>query len=87
MSQVEGLSREDLIRIVNRDRVVKEMLASRLASVVAENAELLAYIQELQGESERAATPMPPAGPAEASESPPDAPESPAAAGAVSSVP
>lgn len=68
LSQVEALSRDDLIRIVNRDRVVKDMLVSRLAAVVAENAELMAYVQELQGEPQPATRPAD--GPVEASESP-----------------
>lgn len=80
MSQVDALSRDDLLRIVTRDRRVKEMLASRLAAVVAENAELMAIVQELQGEPERATTMRP-------AESNGEGPQSPVAGSEVSSVP
>jgi len=39
---------DDLVTIINRDRAVKEMLVSRLASVTLENAELVALVRELQ---------------------------------------
>ena len=45
----EELSREDLLRILTRDRFVKEQLSSRVASLMHENLELMAIVQELQG--------------------------------------
>src|SRR5262245_28468757 len=45
---VEDLSREDLLRVLERDRFVKEQLSIRLASTIAENVELLGLVNELQ---------------------------------------
>jgi hypothetical protein len=45
---LDSMGREDLLRIARRDRWVKEMLTSRLTSVVTENVELLAIIRDLQ---------------------------------------
>lgn len=39
---------DDLMTIVNRDRAVKEMLASRVAALTLENAELHALVIELR---------------------------------------
>lgn len=47
---LEDLSREDLLKIMQRDRFVKEQLAQRLGAVMAENVELLGLVQELQAE-------------------------------------
>ena len=46
---IEDLSREDLLRILNRDRFVKEQMSARIGSLIHENIELLGIIQELQG--------------------------------------
>ena len=46
----EGFSREDLLKILQRDRFVKEQLASRVANLVHENIELMGIIQELQAD-------------------------------------
>lgn len=59
MSDVEGLSREELIRLLKRSNFVKDQLSSRLGSVVSENLELMGVIQELQIELQEAR--MPPA--------------------------
>jgi hypothetical protein len=55
-TNVEDLSREDLLRILQRDRFVKEQLASRIGSLMHENVELLGVIQELQ--ASQASAPM-----------------------------
>ena len=52
-TNIEDLSQEDLIRILQRDRFVKEQMAGRLAAMTQENLELLAIIQELQGERQQ----------------------------------
>ena len=44
------LTGNDYVRIINRDRFVKEQLADRVAALVRENLELLSIIQELQGD-------------------------------------
>ena len=48
-TNIEDLSREDLLRVIQRDRFVKEQLSVRVAGLVHENLELTAIIQELQG--------------------------------------
>jgi PP-loop superfamily ATP-utilizing enzyme len=45
---IEEFSREDLLRILHRDRFVKEQLSGRVASLMHENLELMAIVQELQ---------------------------------------
>ena len=45
---MEEFSREDLIRVLQRDRYVKEQLASRVGSLMHENLELMGIVQELQ---------------------------------------
>ena len=42
------IQREDLIRIINRDRFVKSELSNRVGALVKENLELMSIIQELQ---------------------------------------
>lgn len=49
---LEDLSREDLLRVLARDRFVKEQLAGRIAGLIAENTELLGVIQELSSNQE-----------------------------------
>jgi cell division protein FtsB len=49
-SNVEELSREDLIAVMHRDRLVKAELSQRVGALVAENVELFALVRELQGE-------------------------------------
>ena len=56
-TSIEDLSREDLIRILQRSNFVKEQMAGRLAAMTQENLELLAIIQELQeGQQSRSAS-------------------------------
>ena len=47
MTTLDDLSRDDLLAILQRDRVVKEQLASRLGALMAENCELLVVIDSL----------------------------------------
>ena len=47
-TNIDDLTREDLVRVVQRDRFIKEQLSARIASVMHENVELVAIIQELQ---------------------------------------
>lgn len=42
------VSREDLIRVIERDRFVKAQMSDRIAAMVRENLELLSIVQELQ---------------------------------------
>ena len=49
-TNIDGLSREDLLRVVQRDRFVKEQMSARLAGVLHENVELLGLLQEAQTE-------------------------------------
>jgi hypothetical protein len=46
----DNLTRDDLVKILLRDRFVKAELTSRVAGLVRENLELTAIIQELQGD-------------------------------------
>lgn len=46
-------SYEDLSRMLNRTIGVRDMLAQRVGSLMAENAELLMLVQELQAEIQR----------------------------------
>ena len=48
---------DELMRAIKRDHRIKEMLASRIASLVTENAELLAFVQELQGDLQQLQAP------------------------------
>lgn len=57
MSDVDGFSREELMRLLKRSNFVKEQLSSRLGSVVSENLELMGVIQELQIELQEARMP------------------------------
>ena len=45
---MEEFSREDLLRVLQRDRYVKEQLAARVGSLMHENLELMGIVQELQ---------------------------------------
>ena len=46
---IEDLSRDDLVRILQRSENVKRELSGRVGAVIAENVELYAVINELQG--------------------------------------
>jgi hypothetical protein len=48
MVDINELTREDLLRVVQRDRFVKGEMASRIAALVQENLDLVAIVQELQ---------------------------------------
>jgi DNA anti-recombination protein RmuC len=50
--QLEQFSQEELVRIVKRDRFVKEQLNTRITALLVENLELLAIVQELQGDNQ-----------------------------------
>jgi hypothetical protein len=47
-TNIEDLSREDLLRVLARDRFVKEQMANRIAALVHENIELVAIVNETQ---------------------------------------
>jgi hypothetical protein len=53
---MDGPTQDDLLRVIDRDRAVKEMLAQRLAGMLLENAELVAMVRELQDENQRLIT-------------------------------
>lgn len=58
-TNVDDLSRDDLLRVLERDRFVKEQLALRVANLTAENVELLGLVAELQRElANRASEPI-----------------------------
>lgn len=46
--QLDSLSREDLLKIVQRDNFVKDQLSARVAALMRENLELIALIQDQQ---------------------------------------
>jgi hypothetical protein len=48
MADINELTREDLVRVVQRDRYVKGEMASRIAALVQENLDLVAIVHELQ---------------------------------------
>jgi hypothetical protein len=48
MSDTPEPTQQDLMRVVNRDRFVKEQLSSRCANLIQENLELVSIIQDLQ---------------------------------------
>lgn len=50
MPAIEDLPPEDLHRLIKRDRFIKEVLVNRSAQLALENCELLAVVQELQGQ-------------------------------------
>lgn len=54
MSGIEDLSREDLLKVMARDRIVKGELAMRLGAAQAENIELMAVIREVEADLEEA---------------------------------
>jgi hypothetical protein len=58
-TNIDDLSREDLLRILNRDRFVKEQLSARVANLMHENLELLAIIQESRSSDGEVPTPEP----------------------------
>jgi hypothetical protein len=47
---LEDLDFDQLRRVVARSRMVKELMSHRLTALIAENAELMAVVQELQVE-------------------------------------
>ena len=47
MTTLDDLSRDDLLAILQRDRVVKEQLAGRIGGLTAENCELLVVIDSM----------------------------------------
>ena len=49
-TNIEDLSREDLLRVMQRDRFVKEQMANRIAALVHENIELVGLVNETQAE-------------------------------------
>lgn len=44
------LTNEELSNVITRDRFVKEQMGARIASLVQENLELVALVQQMQGE-------------------------------------
>ena len=47
---IEDLPREDLLRVMQRDRFVKEQMANRIAALIHENIELVGLVNEGQAE-------------------------------------
>jgi hypothetical protein len=50
VSGIEDLSREDLLKIMARDRFVKDQLAQRLNALTVENVELVGILNEIERE-------------------------------------
>ena len=50
MTTLDDLSRDDLIKVMNRDRFVKEQLAGRIAALTTENVELYGIVHEMETE-------------------------------------
>lgn len=48
--QLADLSRDDLLKLLQRQLTVRNDLAARLANLVAENADLLGALREYEGE-------------------------------------
>jgi uncharacterized coiled-coil DUF342 family protein len=46
----QQLSQEDLVKLLKRERFVREQLNNRVAALLGENLELLAVVQELTAE-------------------------------------
>lgn len=51
--QLEDFSKEDLIRIVKRNQFVRDHMNQRITALLGENLELLAIVQELQGDNQQ----------------------------------
>jgi hypothetical protein len=47
---LDELDREGLLKVMARDRYVKQQLAERIAGMTAENAELVAIINEMDSD-------------------------------------
>jgi len=45
-----GITIADLQKVIARDRFIKNTMAERIAALLLENMELLAIVQELQGD-------------------------------------
>jgi len=50
---LEDFSKEELIRIIKRSQFVKEQMNQRITALLGENLELLAIVQELQGDAQQ----------------------------------
>lgn len=50
MNGIDDLSRDDLVKVLTRDRFVKEQLTQRVAALTAENVELYGLLRELEAE-------------------------------------
>lgn len=48
--RLEDFTKEELIRIIKRNQFVKEQMNQRITGLLSENLELLAIVQELQGD-------------------------------------
>ena len=47
---LDDLSREDMAKVIMRDRFVKEQQGLRITALLSENLEMLAIVQELQAD-------------------------------------
>lgn len=50
MSGIEDLDREGLLKVMARDRFVKQAMSERIAGLIAENAELVAICNEMDSD-------------------------------------
>jgi hypothetical protein len=50
VSGIEDLDREGLLKVMARDRYVKQQLAERITGLVSENTELIALINEMDSD-------------------------------------
>jgi hypothetical protein len=51
--QLEDFSKEDLIRFIKRGQFVKDQMSQRIITLLGENLELLAIVQELQADAQQ----------------------------------
>jgi hypothetical protein len=50
VSGIEDLDREGLLKVMARDRFVKQAMSERIAGLIAENAELVAICNEMDSD-------------------------------------
>jgi len=50
MNSIDDLSRDDLIKVMTRDREVKAELQARIGALMGENIELLCVLREVERE-------------------------------------
>ena len=51
MPNIDDLSRDDLVKVLARDRFVKEQYLQRIAALTSENVELFGILREMETEA------------------------------------